>query len=82
MAGLAEELGALLLVALVADFRLAFQGQHRVAWRMQVVAINAGVAFHIVHAARPMKAGTALVTTEADLVLGLDIGTRREGNGR
>ena len=82
MAGLAEELGALLLVALVADFRLAFQSQHRVAGRMQVVAIDAGVAFYIVHAARPMKAGTTLMATEADLVLGLDIGTLREGDGR
>ena len=79
--GLTQELGALLLVAVVADFRLGLEGHDRVIGCMNVVAIHAGIAFHVVRAARPMEAPAIVVAGHAHFVLFLHRFLVTEGHG-
>lgn len=80
MPGLAQELGALFLVAAVADLWLGFQGEYRIIRCVQVMAVHAGVFFDVMHTAWPMEPGAIVVTAEADFVLSFHRGCRLESD--
>lgn len=69
VARLAQELGALFLMALETDLRLCFQRQYRVIRLVHSVAIDTGYTLDIMCAARPMEACAILMTTHADGIL-------------
>ncbi len=69
---MAQELGALFLVTLIADFRLGFHRQHRVVFCMQIVAVHAGVFLDIMDAALPMKPGGVTVAGQTGIILVFD----------
>jgi hypothetical protein len=63
--GLAQKLGALLLMAVETDCGLRIESQHRVIGRVHIMAIDTGDRFQVMGAAWPVQTSSIFVTTQA-----------------